>query len=140
MCLHNSRFSLKFFDGLGYIGYGWKAGLTVPKIGEWYEAKGWGGTLKSAQTKGLISELTEDFYSEECVKYPAGFHIFLNRKDAEYYGSGDDVYQVAFSEVLAFGDNETTNEKPGEEFGPCVVARHIFYFPSDGKKKFFKED
>lgn len=131
MCLSSFDFALKYVDDLGYIGYGWKNGLTVPEVEKWYEANG-----SRYQT---VKESTDDNFkintilADSCKTYPAGFHIFLNKKDAEAY-SNKPVYQVAFSDVLSFGKNVTGDN--GKK-APCIIAKHIFYFPlkSDDYKK-----
>jgi len=60
-------------------------------------------------------------------KYPFGFHIFLNQKDAENYTAknpGKALYKVEFKNVVAFGTNYTNlNGKSG----PCIIARDMRY-------------
>lgn len=123
MCLRNVKFATDYINGLGYIGYGWKCGLTVPKVGVWYEANGdrWSSPNESEESDKKIRNIK----SSNGKDYPAGFHIFLDKEDAILYGVCSNIYRVAFSNILAFGKNDTRGRKSGD----CIITQHIFYFP-----------
>lgn len=119
MCLSTVDFALHWDDQVkDFVGYGWKYGITVPKRGKWYLASG---------TRYSFREKLKDTFiiSDDDKAYPPGFHIFLEKEDAENYGSDSSrVYRVAYRNVLAFGANECNRKDDGS----CVIAKEIYYF------------
>lgn len=128
MCLENAKLSMRFdkeFDT--YVGIGYKSGLTVDKgkVGEWYEAKSWDQKDKDVKDKGLdLVEVDNPDEGRYC-EYPAGFHIFLEQKDAEAYGGVyADIYKVLFTDVVAFGDQYIIDSGKSQ-LKNCVITRWI---------------
>lgn len=129
MCLLSADFALEYVEGQGFIGYGWKNGLTVPETNKWYEASG----FKYDKAKEFSGEdyFIRDGYTERTSqKYPLGYHIFLDKQHAiNYDRSSSKIYRVAFSDILAFGKNNS-----GGVSQPCIIAKNIFYFEAKSTK------
>ena len=57
-------------------------------------------------------------------KYPPGFHIFVNRMDAERYSTGV-LVEVEYKDVLCFGKQLTGNLGQRNYDAQCVIARQM---------------
>lgn len=120
MCLQSAKLSMKFSPEYDtYIGIGYKSSLTVQKVGEWVEAKGW-KRRKPETLKRIGLQEEYDYYGKE---YLAGFHIFLDQCDAVNFNPYNDIYEVEFSDVIAFGTQYTH----AGVYKDCVVTRWIKY-------------
>jgi len=54
--------------------------------------------------------------------YRSGFHIFLNKEDAQKYCSYNVVVRVRYRGVSSFG----TNKAGYDDIGDCVIADEMF--------------
>ena len=133
MCLKTEELNMKY-DCVKkkYIGIGYKScntydnGKTVAvrfdtrlKIGVWYDAL---KVQNKIMLKDNEAELTR-ISSHDSLKYPAGFHIFLNPKHAQTYGfKYVPVWLVEYCDVIGLGKNKYNQ---GNNSGPCVIAHQM---------------
>lgn len=125
MCMTSVALNLEWNEKLqDFVGFGYRAGDDKLPVNQWLESGP--DTLIHASliydSEKVISGPYKIGFGDN--KYSAGFHIFLNKKDAESYGCGT-PYKVCFTTVVAFGTNET--EKRND--APCVVARYMWVYP-----------
>ena len=116
MCMSTVQFALEYDKGCrDFVGIGYKKVTETKSTNKkWQEAKGgWGSKSSSLKT----SEKTGPHNKQ----YIPGFHIFLNKNNAETYGGGGScIVKVKYRGVLAFGKNET-----GGGYGDCIIASHM---------------
>lgn len=130
MCLSSVSLNLNVYDKSvkDFIGYGYKKLHidVIKKYGnKWNKATGsTDNDDTSLEDEGVIKASDNQEY------YP-GFHIFLNKENAENYAgnhisSWRKVVKVAFRGVLTFGFN-----KAGTAKGLCVVTKYMKVLPED---------
>lgn len=118
MCLQTvmQQFTKDNNFGIGYKKvntiHGRPNSYETPNQCETYQAGKW---LK-ANTKSKL--YTNNYVSP----YRSGFHIFLNKADAEKYTSGSKVIRVRYRGVTTFGLNKTDYDA----YGDCVIASEMF--------------
>lgn len=126
MCLSDVYFALTYQDDK-YIGVGYKnitlenCNSVISFNNKWQEAN------------GDKFEDVDNLYESSCLSanaksYIPGFHIFLDIKDAMNY-CNNFVVEVLYREVLAFGLNDTVDNKELKDystiFRPCIVSRFM---------------
>lgn len=128
MCLKSIDLILKWNRWeKAYVGIGYKVYENDRVLDKkvWLEANGYWGHI-TLSDKGLPSKLIQ---STKGDTYHPGFHIFLNKKDAEDYEkiSGHQVYLVRFKDVLGYGMNITNRHKRSKDkrLGKCVISRYM---------------
>lgn len=126
MCLRTVDFSLLWDKRQkDFVGYGYKRieHDLLNKYKRWHTATGninvTQRTIKEP-AKNILADKTK--FADDRALYHPGFHIFLEKCDAEKYDVYIDypVVKVMFKGVIAFGTNATKYH-----FGPCVIATHM---------------
>jgi len=116
MCLKTVDFALEYDNSHEFVGYGYKriAKFDLDKYKNWTEC-----LFTRCSNRRRI---TSSIYAKDSKVYPPGFHIFLNKIDAERYNSYNSsvVVIVKYKNVIAFGINNG-----GQSWGPCIIARHM---------------
>jgi hypothetical protein len=132
MCMNKVDFSLVYnAKSNSYIGVGYK------KIHK-EKAKKYGKTWHRA-TGSIVDNADLDYkFLRTSVSRPTpgssyhnGFHIFLNKVDAESYSRNLTdliVVKVEYKNVLGFGTNKTADRS-----GPCVIAEYMRVVEVDNK-------
>lgn len=121
MCMNSVKFALEYDkNARDYVGYGYKRleDYEYKKYKKWCVADGDWGDVRKDKTINLRN--TKVNGNTKKLSYIPGFHIFLNKEDADAYSEYGNTIKVKFRGVLAFGTNET-------RFGSrdCVIATHM---------------
>ena len=137
MCLKDIAFSMEEVDGV-LVGIGYKAfkcyisgDLKLGYDGCKYKLNQW------MKAKNDIHSVTR---TEDKNLYSTGFHIFLNKDDANRYYERPSynpiiIKKVLFKDIVAFGTNRTyTRLRNGRVvYRPCVIARSMKILPESIK-------
>ncbi len=131
MCLLTVSLNLKKNEDGEFVGVGYKAVYKndVNTINtEWTVAKVNEDKLSANDFNDYKRDNSSLITSEQGIGYNVGFHIFLDKKDADDYGPRKDweIYEVEFKNVTCFGENTVYGVSP-RECRPCVIAQHIRY-------------